>query len=329
MTDKTKMSSYPLKKIYPDISVPGDLFVFIDGHFIKLINANDQLSREKYDQFLSLKYQFIFIHSDDVEKFDRWSDEIKNEEKNKLIEKVGAQHTQTIDKHLDIKDEVLDFLTNEVTEESIQNLLVKTRSLISEFKDKKADAVTYIAKILGYSQTLGDHCTNVANLSTYLALHLGYNQQKILENIYIGALLHDYGKVVINLSNIDPIRYPKKYLTELNRHPDVGRVALLLESGVPEESILIIQEHHERHDGKGYPSGLTGNKIYSLTKIVSIVNHFDNIVCNNKTKKSLNDRQVYAFNEISKDKGQLFDPKVLAKCLEALRPIIFHEEKES
>ena len=326
MKQSLQMTSFPLKRIYPGLPLPGNLYLFLDGHFIKIINTNDSLSKEKFEQFITMKLQYVFVESSDQDKFANWHQSERQKEKDIILNNIDEKNKkseQVIEKHLSIKEEVLEFLTSEVSETSVQNLLTKTRSFVDDIRSNQGTSEKYLSKIMCYSQSIGDHCTNVANLSVYLALSLGYDQQTILENIYVGALLHDYGKVVVNLNSINPLKNPQHYLTELRRHPEVGRVTLLLESGVPEESILIIQEHHERHDGKGYPKEITGNKIYALTKIVSIANQFDNIACDADDADTIQERQTIAYNEISKDKGQLFDPAVLKKCLNSLRPVIF------
>ena len=149
---------------------------------------------------------------------------------------------------------------------------------------------------------------------------MGYTTQTALERLYIGALLHDYGKVVIDINSINPIKLPQKYIKELRRHPDVGRISLLMESGISTESIQIIHQHHERFDGKGFPKGLKGNQIYELTKIVSIANYFDNVV--SKGDGELKVKQVNALDQLNKDDGILFDPKVLNKCINYLKPVV-------
>ncbi|MEK6623431.1 MAG: HD domain-containing phosphohydrolase, partial [Bdellovibrionota bacterium] len=78
--------------------------------------------------------------------------------------------------------------------------------------------------------------------------------------------------------------------------------------------------HHERQDGTGYPKGLKGNKIYDLTKIISIANIFDNQVMN--SEGDIKGRQMKAFRVLENDPGKMFDPKILGKCLRALERVI-------
>ena len=204
MKQNLEMSSFPLNKVYPEQPSPGNIYLFLDGHFIKILNNNDGLSKEKYEQFVTMRVQYVFIQKSDYELFNNWNKKERQKEKDALVEIIGAENESVIEKHLSIKEEVLEFLTGEVTEDSVQNLLTQTRTFVDEVMNNQEKSKEYLSKIMSYSQTIGDHCTNVANLSVYLAMNLGYTQQTILENIYIGALLHDYGKVVINLNSINP-----------------------------------------------------------------------------------------------------------------------------
>jgi len=285
------------------------------------MKTGGQVSIKKFDQFVKKKVQFLFIDINDKKSFESWSSENRDQQKVTLVEKIGAGHEQVINFHIELRDELLNFLTAEITNSGVKVLVEKTREFITEFKKKDKNSATKIlAKILKYSESIADHSMNVANLSLYLAYSLGYSSQGELEKIYIGAMLHDYGKVIVDLDAIDPKRLPQKYITELKRHPEVGRVSLLMESGIPNESISIIHEHHERFDGTGYPKGIKGFEINSYSKIVAIANYFDNIVT--EGKGSLELRQINALNKLSNDDAAYFDPETLKKSIEHLKTVI-------
>jgi putative nucleotidyltransferase with HDIG domain len=310
--------SYPLKKIYPDLELPGDLYIFIGGKFIKYKNSGDPLPAEKYEQFLLKRVQFLFINQADLAKYNSWYSGIFNTEQKEVIQRIGEENKEIAVESAKIKDEVLSFITADVTEESVKKVIEETREFINKIKANK-NADKFMIKLMSYSQSVSDHSTNVANLSMFLALNCGYNQQVMLENIYLGALLHDYGKLKISANLLEDPNSPA-YDSALKKHPHLGKTALLLDSGFPDEVLRIIAEHHERHDGKGYPKGIKGPRIYELTKIVSIANEFDNIVM--KEQGPISQRQRRALKFITEDQGKIFDPKLLAKCIRAIEPVI-------
>jgi putative nucleotidyltransferase with HDIG domain len=96
-----------------------------------------------------------------------------------------------------------------------------------------------------------------------------------LEVLRLGALLHDIGKIGISdhvLMKPGPLT-PEEYEI-IKQHPGVG--ARILRS-VPflEPHIPIVELHHERPDGKGYPHGLRGNEIPLVASIVHVADAFD------------------------------------------------------
>jgi response regulator RpfG family c-di-GMP phosphodiesterase len=150
-------------------------------------------------------------------------------------------------------------------------------------------------------------------------MNIGLGQQTMLEDIYLGSLLHDYGKVLIQNKFFDNPG-SKECEHAIRKHPELGKTSLLLGSDFNDEVIKIITEHHERHDGKCYPKGLRGNKIYQLTKLVSIASIFDNF--ETEDNGPIPERHSRAIKKLASDKGNFFDPKILEKCIKALQFVI-------
>lgn len=320
MSEIISACSIPLKDIEPDKELPADVYIFINGKFIKFKKKYDTIPIERFDKFIKQKVQYLFINTADQEAFHNWIQSNQAEKKDNLIKKAGVEFEAIIDKHLDTRDELLHFLTSEVTPDGIESLLQKTRNFITQFKKQEQKATKILAKIIQYSDSMADHSMNVANLSIYFGVSLGINDETTLNELYIGALLHDYGKVVIDIHSIDPIKLPQKFINEMKRHPDVGRISLLMENGIPNASLKVIHEHHERFDGKGYPKGLKNEQISKLTKLVSIANYFDNSVA--KGTGSLKIKQINALNQLKKDNGIFFDPQILNQCINYLKPVV-------
>ena len=71
---------------------------------------------------------------------------------------------------------------------------------------------------------------------------------------------------------------------------------------------IIAKEHHERWDGTGY-LGMKGNEIAYISRIVSVCDVFDALTAERLYKKGWSDEDTY--NEIIKNSGKQFDPKVV------------------
>lgn len=311
--------SFPIHKIYPNKNLPGELYLYIGGRFIRYINRDDYLPSDKYQFLLQRRFQFLFVKNQSLELFERWSGQTVAEENSKIIEAVGVEHAVVATQHQDLKKEVINFVTREISDTAVKQLLVKTRDFIHSIQEKKV-ADKLLSQLYQFSKRTADHSINVAHLSTYLAINLGYNSQQALEDIYLGAILHDYGKTRVNSKYLeDP--HSEIFEAAMQKHPALGKTALLLDGQLSDEALRIVSEHHERFDGKGFPRGLKGSKIYDLTKIVSIANAFDKLV-EKESGPDIAVRSRKAIETLQKDQGRYFDPRMLARCIRAMNEVM-------
>ena len=153
------------------------------------------------------------------------------------------------------------------------------------------------------------HSERVTELSIKLATEVGIAPEEI-EKIKLGGLLHDIGKIGIPEGILNkPGRLNDEEFEIIKSHPDLGLHILgkveFLEAIVP-----IIRHHHERYDGKGYPSGLKGEEIPLLARIVSVVDTYDAMTTDRPYRKAMTLEE--ALKEIERCSGSQFDPEIAA-----------------
>ncbi len=163
------------------------------------------------------------------------------------------------------------------------------------------------------------HSKRVQEYALLLARHLGIKEGDTLEGLEMGALLHDVGKIGVP----DGILLKKGGLTEeewdgIRRHPELGasllqRIPFL--SGARE----IVETHHEKFDGSGYPKGLKGEQIPIGARIFAVVDVFDALTTDRPYKAALSYRS--AADSIAGERGTHFDPDVV----DAFLKIPFHK----
>ena len=150
------------------------------------------------------------------------------------------------------------------------------------------------------------HSRAVAALADMLTRRLGMGDAE-RRHIHYAALLHDIGKVCL-----DPelLRGPvsEEQLQLIREHPALG-VQLLRPITAWAEILPIILAHHERWDGRGYPSGLQGEEIPVGARVISVVDAFDAMI--RDTPHGPGRVPEEALAELEACAGTQFDPRLV------------------
>jgi len=121
------------------------------------------------------------------------------------------------------------------------------------------------------------HSVDVGILSGCLGLWLGRPFRE-LEEIILGALLHDVGKALIPLKVLNkPGALTEDEMALMRFHPVRGYNFLKQNRELPRSILLCALQHHERMDGSGYPLSVTGDKIHPYAKTIAVADVFDAI----------------------------------------------------
>ncbi len=148
------------------------------------------------------------------------------------------------------------------------------------------DIVLNIADIRTVDNYTFAHSVNVCILASLAAVKRNFNAKDIQE-IAIGSLLHDLGKVKIP----DNILKKRGRLTEteyaiIKSHPIHSR-ALLSGNALCTESVSdIVYQHHERRGGQGYPQGLSGAEISVFAQFTAVADVYDALVSDRSYRKA-------------------------------------------
>ncbi len=160
------------------------------------------------------------------------------------------------------------------------------------------------------------HALNVCILSMTIGKEFDLNREE-MHMLGLGALFHDVGKQKIPAI----VRYKKRKLTRaeinlMNLHCQYGKELVEGTADFPEPSREIIIQHHERIDGSGFPDGLTADDISFLSKIVMVVNQYDDMTNNLDTNKNITPAQ--ALGHIYKKMQEKFANEVIVALIQSL-----------
>ncbi|WP_048602721.1 HD-GYP domain-containing protein [Rubeoparvulum massiliense] len=117
------------------------------------------------------------------------------------------------------------------------------------------------------------HSLNVCMMSLLIGAHLQLSQHQ-LEELAIGALFHDLGKLIVEESEEER----KVSMTNTQDHTWKGFNILKKKHELSLLSAHVALQHHEFLDGSGYPRGLSGDEIHEFARIVAVTNLYDNLI---------------------------------------------------
>ena len=158
------------------------------------------------------------------------------------------------------------------------------------------------------------HSERVAAISRVIARHLGQSEE-FQERLWIGALLHDIGKIGIE----DRVLDERGVLTgdeydQMKRHPTIG-ADILAPLEALHDSLPAVRWHHENWNGRGYPDGLRGEEIPLMARVVAVADCFDAITTSRPYQSAY--EPTVAVETITKIAGTRFDAKVVTAFLRA------------
>ncbi|HCF70940.1 MAG TPA: hypothetical protein DER33_05020 [Syntrophomonas sp.] len=130
------------------------------------------------------------------------------------------------------------------------------------------------------------HIERVSQYAAFLGERVGLDEDK-LETIRIGALIHDIGKICVDLTILHkPGQLNSNEFEQIKQHPILGEQICSPLKALHDAGI-IVRCHHEKLDGSGYPDGLSGDQISLETRIVTIADIFDALTTERSYRKAL------------------------------------------
>ena len=192
------------------------------------------------------------------------------------------------------------------------NQIKKINAELSDTYEKLEKAYLDSIQTLRYTIEAKDiytrgHSDRVAAFSVLIGQKLGLSD-KDLRTLQIGGLFHDVGKIGVP----DSILQKEGKLTDdeysqIKQHPNIG-VHILSNATIFEDILPIVEHHHEKYDGTGYPGKLAGEDIPYLARIAAIADSFDAMSSRRAYRDSLPLDKI--ISEFMRCRGTQFDPKL-------------------
>lgn len=168
-----------------------------------------------------------------------------------------------------------------------------------------------VAEKDGYT---GDHCRRIQRLAVAVgeALQLSPVERY---NLYHGAYLHDLGKVAVPDEVLNkPGKLTPEEWSIMKLHPAAG--GRMLAHTTLAGAARVLEQHHERIDGSGYPLGLRGDQICIEAQIVAVVDSYDAMTTDRVYRPAMSHEAAVA--ELTQGVGTLYNAKVVEAFLSVL-----------
>jgi hypothetical protein len=160
------------------------------------------------------------------------------------------------------------------------------------------------------------HTRRVATLAVQIGERLGLPAGR-LRQLALGGLLHDMGKLSVPDAILNkPGKLGDDEFAVIRRHPSRGRELLTELGGFPALVLQLVERHHERLDGRGYPGGVGAQELELEVRILTVADVYDALTADRVYRQAWpSDRALALLDE---ETGSAFD----ATCVDALRTVV-------
>jgi len=317
---KKQLSFVPISllTLSPGKPVPVDIYSWVHGadkpHLFLAsdrIPESDLLKNKPDDVELRL-----FIEPSSRSDFQQYLQRLVND--NDHIKTLNDERRSAI-----VSEVVRDVLANAFKSESTSTIVGTANLLgqhIASLVSETQLSMTGLSKILHHDYGTFTHSANVALYSSLLALRMGFDEYSI-EDIAVGGLLHDIGKLSIEdrilnkAGKLDDMEF-----RIIKKHPLEGFRRLLSEENVTTCQLLMAYQHHEKLDGTGYPVGIESDEISKVAKLCAVVDVYEALTSKRPYRNAMRPEQ--AIEIMSRDVGKHLDGEIL----EIWKEFVFENE---
>ncbi|MBS4041634.1 MAG: HD-GYP domain-containing protein [Flavobacteriales bacterium] len=172
---------------------------------------------------------------------------------------------------------------NQLVKDILDDILSRQNIFVNLVDIKSMDNYTY------------EHSVNVTLLSLIIGIELNLNKDQLFE-LAVGAMLHDLGKTFVPVEILFKAGALKAEEFEIiKNHTTKGYEYLKNNIDISGVSRMVILQHHERIDGKGYPLNLKGQEINNLAKIVTIADVYDALTSDRPYRRAMSPNEALEY----------------------------------
>jgi putative nucleotidyltransferase with HDIG domain len=259
-----------------DQKINFNVFVKINEKYIMYLREGDSFEGERLKRLKEKRLKKMFILNDHEELYRKY-----------LQQNIESAYDSKSGKSLETRSEIIqgvqqanaeDVMDNPGDQFAYEQAKVGVEKFF-QFLEKEQAAAQHILKLDNLDQNIAHHGVMVATLTQTLAKKIKIEDEKQLNLVGLGALLHDLEHFHSSIKIAQPLRsMSSEDLKVYKEHPRLGAEKTQDKKHFDPLVTKIIMQHEETIDGKGFPQGLAENKIDPMVLLVGCANYADRLV---------------------------------------------------
>ncbi|MGM0760688.1 MAG: HD-GYP domain-containing protein [Thermodesulfobacteriota bacterium] len=258
----------------PEVMTDFRVYLKQNDRFVLYTLERQRFTQKLKDRLVNNGIETVYVPSHQQESYEQYvfenldtiltNSEIDEEVRSRVLLDTSAKQMENIFENQE----------NAITQETIQDLGKLVDSSMKFLS--RINAIESLAKFVSHDYKTYTHCVNVFAYSS-LMLNTYNLPFSFKRKVGMGALLHDIGKTLIpqKILNKPGKLNPQEWI-EVQKHSIYG-VRVCSHLTLSQTTIHCILFHHEKYNGRGYLSGLSGDEIPFPVKIITCCDVYDAI----------------------------------------------------
>lgn len=282
---KVKLNHISLKSLEVGHVYKYSIFYKNDENIFEKLISKDSSFSSSTQQTIDLKnISDLYVLTQDYPQY-----ELDTQEYLSLV--LKNQDISIAHKFEIVQDMAADTMGNLFQSEINTNSIQRVNALLDDTIDlilHEKSAIKAMLDVTSYDYYTYTHCVNVSLYTLGFGVFLNIPKEK-LKLLTKAAMLHDLGKKNIPKEIVNKNgKLTDEEFTVMKKHPTYS-VELLKNLGETDQLLFdLIEQHHEKLDGSGYPNGLQESELNSYSQIIAIADIFDALTTKRSYKDAMN-----------------------------------------
>lgn len=278
--DGVVYKSVKLVDLQPETVLDFDTYIYLPANnkHIKYSNGGQAIEGNKIEKLKSHKTASVFVSQDDLPKFYEHTAATLR----RLGNDTGISQTERNERMKAAVRDIVTSLFSDVanTTEDGKRIVSECQAIVKSYLSSSVPGGLY-DKVLALSSDSDDIYSHISNTSTFAVLFGLALGLKSAEELGLAGLLHDIGlsSVPLHIQRKPESQRSTEEQELYQKHPDES-VAIIKDRKLvlPDLVYKIIQQHHERYDGTGYPKKPPGARLCPEAQVMAFADRFDELL---------------------------------------------------